>query len=44
MDYKKLTVAAALMGASMIYAQDAEIATWAGFRKAATSEDGRQWP
>ena len=37
MDYKKLTVAAALMGASMIYAQDAEIATWAGFRKAATS-------
>jgi len=37
MDYKKLTVAAALMGASMIYAQDAEIATWAGFRKGAAS-------
>ena len=37
MDYKKLTVAAALMGASMIYAQDAEIATWSGFRKGATS-------
>ena len=37
MDYKKLTVAAALMGASMIYAQDAEIATWSGFRKGAVS-------
>ncbi|MBR5411798.1 MAG: polysaccharide deacetylase family protein [Fibrobacter sp.] len=37
MDYKKLTVAAALMGASMIYAQDAEIATWSGFRKGAAS-------
>ena len=45
MDYTKLTVAAALMGASMIYAQDAEIATWAGFRKAAVSftfDDGPQ--
>ncbi len=45
MDYKKLTVAAALMGASMIYAQDAEVATWAGFRKAAVSftfDDGPQ--
>lgn len=45
MDYKKLTVAAALMGASMIYAQDAEIATWSGFRKAAVSftfDDGPQ--
>jgi len=37
MDYTKLTVAAALVGASMIYAQDAEIATWSGFRKGATS-------
>ena len=37
MDYKKLTVAAALMGASMIYAQSAEIATWSGFRKGAAS-------
>lgn len=45
MDYTKLTVAAALMGASMIYAQDAEIATWSGFRKAAVSftfDDGPQ--
>ena len=45
MDYTKLTVAAALMGASMIYAQDAEIATWYGFRKAAVSftfDDGPQ--
>lgn len=45
MDYTKLTVAAALMGASMIYAQDAEVATWAGFRKAAVSftfDDGPQ--
>ena len=33
------------MGASMIYAQDAEIATWSGFRKAAVSftfDDGPQ--
>ena len=45
MDYTKLTVAAALVGASMIYAQDAEIATWSGFRKAAVSftfDDGPQ--
>ena len=45
MDYTKLTVAAALVGASMIYAQDAEVATWAGFRKAAVSftfDDGPQ--
>ena len=38
MDYKKLTAMAALaMGASMIYAQDVEIATWSGFRKGAAS-------
>ncbi len=38
MDYKKLTFATVLaMGASMIYAQNAEIATWSGFRKGATS-------
>ena len=38
MDCKKLSIAAAVaIGASMVYAQDAEIATWAGFRKAATS-------
>ena len=45
MDYTKLTVAAALVGASMIYAQDAEVATWSGFRKAAVSftfDDGPQ--
>ena len=35
---KKLVLAAVLaMGASMIYAQDVEIATWSGFRKAAAS-------
>ncbi|MBR4559902.1 MAG: polysaccharide deacetylase family protein [Fibrobacter sp.] len=38
MDYKKLTFATVFaMGASMIYAQNAEIATWSGFRKGATS-------
>lgn len=46
MDYKKLTFATVLaMGASMIYAQNAEIATWSGFRKAAVSftfDDGPQ--
>ena len=46
MDYKKLTFATVLaMGASMIYAQTAEIATWSGFRKAAVSftfDDGPQ--
>jgi peptidoglycan/xylan/chitin deacetylase (PgdA/CDA1 family) len=36
MDYKKIAAILA-MGASMIYAQDVEIATWAGFRKGATS-------
>ena len=43
---KKLAFAAVLaMGASMIYAQDAEIATWSGFRKGAASftfDDGPQ--
>ncbi|MBO4437168.1 MAG: polysaccharide deacetylase family protein [Fibrobacter sp.] len=35
---KKLVLAAVLaMGASMIYAQDVEIATWSGFRKGAAS-------
>lgn len=38
MDYKKLAVAAMMtLGSSMVFAQDAEIATWSGFRKAATS-------
>ena len=38
MDYKKLSVAALIaLGSSMVFAQDAEIATWAGFRKAAVS-------
>ena len=38
MDYKKLSVAALIaLGSSMVFAQDAEIATWAGFRKAAAS-------
>ena len=38
MDYKKMTAVAALaMGASMVYAQDVEIATWSGFRKGAAS-------
>ena len=33
MDYKKLSVAALIaLGSSMVFAQDAEIATWAGFR------------
>lgn len=46
MDYKKLSVAALIaLGSSMVFAQDAEIATWAGFRKAAVSftfDDGPQ--
>ena len=38
MDYKKLSVAALIaLGSSMVFAQDAEIATWAGFRKGAAS-------
>lgn len=38
MDYKKLAVAALIaMGSSMVFAQDAEIATWSGFRKGAAS-------
>ena len=46
MDYKKLSVAALIaLGSSMVFAQDAEIATWSGFRKAAVSftfDDGPQ--
>ena len=38
MDYKKLSVAALIaLGSSMVFAQDAEIATWSGFRKGAAS-------
>lgn len=38
MDYKKLAVAAMMtLGSSMVFAQDAEIATWSGFRKGAAS-------
>lgn len=46
MNYKKISIAALIaMGSSMVFAQDAEIATWAGFRKAAVSftfDDGPQ--
>jgi hypothetical protein len=46
MSYKKISIAALIaMGSSMVFAQDAEIATWAGFRKAAVSftfDDGPQ--
>ncbi len=45
MDFKKISVAVLAMGASLIYAQTAEIGTWAGFRKAAVSftfDDGPQ--
>ena len=38
MNYKKISIAALIaMGSSMVFAQDAEIATWAGFRKGAAS-------
>lgn len=38
MDYKKFSIAALIaMGSSMVFAQNAEIATWSGFRKGATS-------
>jgi len=38
MKYKKISIAALIaMGSSMVFAQDAEIATWAGFRKGAAS-------
>lgn len=38
MDYKKLAVAAMItLGSSMVFAQNAEIATWSGFRKGAAS-------
>lgn len=46
MNYKKISIAALIaMGSSMVFAQDAEIATWSGFRKAAVSftfDDGPQ--
>ena len=46
MNYKKISIAALIaMGSSMVFAQDAEVATWAGFRKAAVSftfDDGPQ--
>ena len=46
MNYKKISIAALIaMGSSIVFAQDAEIATWAGFRKAAVSftfDDGPQ--
>lgn len=46
MDYKKFSIAALIaMGSSMVFAQNAEIATWSGFRKAAVSftfDDGPQ--
>lgn len=38
MNYKKISIAALIaMGSSMVFAQDAEIATWSGFRKGAAS-------
>ena len=38
MNYKKISIAALIaMGSSMVFAQDAEIGTWAGFRKGAAS-------
>ena len=38
MNYKKISIAVLIaMGSSMVFAQDAEIATWAGFRKGAAS-------
>ena len=46
MGYKKFSIAALIaMGSSMVFAQNAEIATWSGFRKAAVSftfDDGPQ--
>lgn len=46
MNYKKISIAALIaMGSSMVFAQDVEIATWSGFRKAAVSftfDDGPQ--